>query len=363
MKKPRILVICAQSAATRHLSYHHGWPYHLSRHPRIRATVVDLLARRFRQTFDLVWLVKRRTYDAVLVMHSAFSNVCNLTPAYADAIAGLRCPKAYFIGNEYKHMPEKIAMARRLGTTLFVTMNFNPRIVGLYRDAVGCAVTSLPSGALDEARFFPGPPMHDRSIDIGFRGFDEPLYFGHQERRAISTAAAKLCHQLGLNGDISMDPHDRIAEDDWADFLRRCRAQLGTYSGHDYFEIDDRTRLATNAYIERHPDATFQDIWNLFFKDYSSPIRARMITGRHIEAAGTRTVQVLPEGDYSGYFKANEHYIAVKPDLSDLADSLRRLSDHADCERIARNAEDVVRGELTYAKSIDRIVGRLVGQM
>lgn len=359
MRKKRILAVCARSEKTRNLSYHFGWPYHLSRHPAIDLTVFDLLDDSIGGRVSGLIDIRFKSYDAILVLHSSFSNVSHLRPAVIEALSRHSCPKAYFIGNEYKHMPEKIAAARGIGATLFITMNFNPDVVALYRNAVGCKVMSMSSGALDETRFFPGPPLAERPIDLGFRGFDEPVYFGHQERSEVSTAARAIVEELGMLGDISMDPKDRVADGDWAEFLRSCRAQLGTHSGHDYFEIDDRTRKATIQYQAEQPGAAFEDIRKKFFSDYPNPVRARMITGRHIEAAGTRTVQVLPEGEYSGYFQAGIHYIPFKTDLSDIRNAIERIRDFGECERIARSAEELVKSELTYEKSIGRILSAL----
>ncbi len=43
---------------------------------------------------------------------------------------------------------------------------------------------------------------------------------------------------------------------------------------------------------------------------------------RHLEAAATRTFQVLVEGDYSGALEAGIHYQPVHRDLSDIEAAL-----------------------------------------
>ena len=70
------------------------------------------------------------------------------------------------------------------------------------------------------------------------------------------------------------------------------------------------------AYEAEHPDATFEDIHRRFFADYGPSVPIRIISGRQIEAAGTRTVQILFEGRYDGYFLPDVHYIPLKKDFS-----------------------------------------------
>jgi hypothetical protein len=52
-------------------------------------------------------LLRWRSFDAVVVLHSAFSNVNYLYPQLIERLLALKCPKAMFLGNEYKLMPEK----------------------------------------------------------------------------------------------------------------------------------------------------------------------------------------------------------------------------------------------------------------
>ena len=66
-----------------------------------------------------------------------------------------------------------------------------------------------------------------KKIDIGFRAFDEPFYFGHQERRKFMDAARVESRKLNLTTDFSMDTEDRYTGLDWGDFLRTANLRLG----------------------------------------------------------------------------------------------------------------------------------------
>ena len=124
--------------------------------------------------------------------------------------------------------------------------------------------------------------------------------------------------------DISLAASDRFSEPEWAGFLNRCKGQLGTEAGGDYFDLDDTTRKAVNAYAAEHPAAPFSEIFDRFFRDYHNPVPLRILSGRNIEAAGTRTAQMLFEGRYDGLFEPDEHYIPLKKDFSNAGDAVAK---------------------------------------
>ena len=117
----------------------------------------------------------------------------------------------FFVGNEYKHMEDKISFCRTLNCKLFVTQSTDPSIIQMYEEKLGCRVVGIPSGGLDEELFFPGPSREKRKIDIGFRAFDEPFYFGHQERRQFMEASNVASSNLNFSTDFSMDIEERYS--------------------------------------------------------------------------------------------------------------------------------------------------------
>ena len=298
------------------------------RHRGFRCTPVNVLDRRLVTRLLSHLTVRRARFDAVVVLHSVFSNACVIGERLLEAVCRLHLPAAYFIGNEYKLMPEKMQFCERLGVRLLVTMNPAPAAQALYRERLGCAVVCIPSGGLDIEAFRPTTAWDDRQVDIGYRATEPPLYLGNDERRLAGGA--------------------------WAAFLNRCRSQLGTEAGGDYFELTDTTRLRVIDHLRDNPKADMAEIFARFFADYRDTIPVRTISGRHVEAAGTKTVQILFEGGYNGYFQPDVHYIPVAKDLHDASEALRKLRDHAYCAKLADNAYEVAVGELTYATLIDR---------
>ena len=233
-------------------------------------------------------------------------------------------------------------------------MNPNPVAQNMYRDRLGCAVACIPSSGLDTEIFYPMLDWEKRPIDIGYRSYESPLYLGHNERRDIVDGFLKNNSHYNLNLDISLDPEKRFTPVAWAKFLNQCQGQLGTEAGGDYFELTDAIRNQVNQYQKVHPGSTMDEIFQTFFRDYPNPVPVRTISGRHVEAAGTKTVQILFQGHYSGYFQADKHYIPLKPDFSNIDDAIAKFRDKDYSKQIAENAYKVVTQQLTYNALIDQ---------
>lgn len=359
MRPLRALVFYGASADNVSFSYQHGWPKHLARHPRFQCTLVNLLDPGKLAAARRLLVTSRWRGDAIVLLHSAFSNACLLSPRVIDLIAQAPGAKVYFIGNEYKHMPEKLAMCERIGVSLLVSQTADERPHALYRQRLKCAVMGLPNTGLDPEVFRPARPRRGRPIDIGYRSDVHAYYLGHVERETIAAYFRNHAAAWGLSSDISTSAADRFDGEAWAAFLNRCKGQIGTEAGTDYFELTDETRVRVNAYVNDHPEVGFDEIQKRFFRDYQGPVPMRIISGRNIEAAGTMTVQLLFEGRYDGYFQPDVHYIPLAKDFSNAGDAIRKLRDDDLADRIATNAYDLVMCELTYARLIDRFTDAL----
>jgi hypothetical protein len=293
-------------------------------------------------------------HDAIVLLHSVFANALLLDGRLLDRLCAVPQPVAFCIGNEYKLMPEKMAFAERVGIALLVTQSGSADVQRLYRDRLGCDVVGIPNTGLDEHLFQPRVPRHERPVDLGYRADDSPWYLGHRERREMAEHFVDVAPRFGLRVDISLAPTDRFTESQWADFLNRCQGQLGTEAGGDYFELDDRTRLAVNAYLKANPAATFEAVHERYFANYGPATPIRIMSGRNVEAAGTKTVQLLFEGHYDGYLVPDVHYIPVRKDLSNVDEAIRKFRDVDFSASVAERAYRLARETFTYPALLDR---------
>ena len=354
MKPLRIALLFVQSGENATLSYQHGWPRAFSESPLFDCTAINLAGRTFVDRFDVARRLHCGRYDAIILLHSVFSNQQNLRGGLFWALAACSVPKAYFIGNEYKLMPEKMRFCRRLGISLLITQSNDERVLALYREALGCAVACVPNTGVDPGIFRPLAALADRPVDIGYRSYASTWYLGNNEKTEIAEYFAGNAQRLGISVDISLDPRQRFDTTGYAAFLNRCRAQIGTEAGGDYFELTDRTRLRVNAYTDAHPGATWSEVRRLFFADYGPAVPMRIISGRQVEAAACKTIQILFDGRYNGYFEPDVHFIPLRKDFANADDAVGKLRDMGYCTRLTDAAYDVVMAELTYAALIDK---------
>jgi hypothetical protein len=354
VKRLRLVVLYFSGSQNATLSYQLGWPEQLARDPRFDVDRVNLARRGDRLALRVGGRRRLDRADAVVMLHSVFSNECTLPPALLPVVAGARPPKVFFIGNEYKLMPEKMRFAEETGTALLVSQLSSAPAHALYRERLGCEVVGIPNTGFDAALFAPRVPAAERPIAIGYRSFASPLYLGHDERRELADRVGVAAERHGLLSDISLSPAARFDVPGWAGFLNRCRSQIGTEAGGDYFELMDETRHRVNHYLASQPDATFTDVHARFFAGRPAGVSGRALSGRVVEAAATKTVQLLLEGDYGGLFLPDVHYIPVRKDFANLDEALGRLRDDAACAEIAENAYHLVQRELSYSRLIDR---------
>jgi hypothetical protein len=357
-RRLNVLVLHRGGASAATLSYQVGWPAAFARHPRFDATLVDVAARGAGRLRPLL-RARRRAYEAIVVLHSVFSNEPALHGALRGVVRRHPAAKAFFVGNEYKLMPEKCAFAEELGVRLLVSQIENPKVHALYRERLGCAVTGIPGAGLEPHLFRPRTPLEQRPVDLGMRAYDEPPYFGHQDRHLVAAYFLAHEHRLGLTLDVSFDPARRFDREGWARFLDRCRGQLGAESGPDHFELTDELRRRVNAFVAEKPEASVEEVRARFFPPPEERISGRIITGRNIEAAGTKTAQLLFEGGYSGYLKPDVHYIPLRRDFANVDEAIAKLRDDAYCRDVTERAHELVHAELTYERLLDRFHGEL----
>jgi len=357
----RIALLFAQGRANATLSYQHGWPRAFMDSPLFDVVPFNFAERTLAERAALVAKIATARVDAIVLLHSIYSNQNELRGPLPWLLGRLPQPKAYFIGNEYKGMPEKMAFCRALRLSLLISQCNSPVVLDLYRRELGCAVDSVPNTGVDEKIFFSSMPLKERPIDIGYRSFDAPWYLGNREKVEIADYFRAAADRADLRVDISLDPKDRFDPLGYAAFLNRCRGQIGTESGGDFFELNDATRKAVNAFTNQNPQATWSEVKQRFFDNYGPSKSLRIISGRQVEAAACKSAQILFEGEYNGYFHAGTHYIPLRKDYSNADDAIRMLRDDALCASIVDAAYEVVRQELTYPKLVERFATVLRG--
>ena len=349
----RIALVFYQSGENATLSYQHGWPKAFLESSLFTCTPINLARLNMVDSISVARRLHLGRFDAIVMLHSVFSNQQNLRGILFWTLVACKVPKVYFIGNEYKLMPEKMRFSRQLGISLLVTQSNDDRVMALYREALGCQVVSIPNTGIDPRIFRPQLSLEERQIDIGYRSYASTWYLGNNEKSDLAEYFISNAARLGLKVDISLDPQSRFDSDGYADFLNSCRAQIGTESGGDYFELTDYTRIKVNRYTNGHPETTWPEIKRLFFDSYGPSVPLRVISGRQVEAAACKTVQILFEGRYNGYFEPDVHFIKLNKDFANVEEVLAKLWDTSFCKRLTEASFDVTMSRLTYSALIN----------
>src|SRR5262249_30350940 len=133
LKTVRALVLHAGFPGNETFSYQVTWPRQFRSHRRFESTVVNLgntaVARGAAEARVRHW-----RGDVVVLLHSVFSNAQLLDSRCLAAVQRLPQPKAFFIGNEYKLMPEKMRFCRELPVALLVSQSSSAPVHRLYRE-------------------------------------------------------------------------------------------------------------------------------------------------------------------------------------------------------------------------------------
>ncbi len=221
------------------------------------------------------------------------------------------------------------------------------------------------TGYLDEATLekfsAAGAADRPRRSDIVYRAAGPPTpawgRFGYTKQLLVD-AVREFASEFHLKLDLSTEARDALYGDAWVDFLANARYTLGAPSGASLLDRDGRITTRVNTYRAAHPAATFEEVERECFAGMDGNLRLSAIGPRHIEACATRTCQILVEGDYNGLLQPNVHYIAVKPDLSNLRQVLSQLGDEDRRMAIVERAyEDVVQPlRVTYRNFVSDVM-------
>ena len=332
------------------LSYARDWRAAFVNSPRLEVVVCDIS-----KPHEVLKVAQQlESFELIVVSHIALGDNAIDIRHWTEELARRRGALVSFIGNEYDLMEEKLAFLRDVKPELVCSQLAHDAAQYLYADLVDSRVVSMPH-ALNPTHYVTAPDI-ERTIDIGFIGSIYPIWVGDVERTLMLTLTAEIAPMLGLTQDIRVR---NVPRDEWAAFLQRTRTIIGAESGTYYLHRRGKLLAEAKAWSREYPEATFDELAARFFTDRSGVPSGKTISSRHFEPIGTRTCQVLVEGDYAGVLTPNEHYIPVRKDFADIGEALQRVTDHGACAAIADRAWEHVMSGHTYAHRVNAILDQL----
>ena len=297
-------------------------------------------------------LLTIRKYDLIVVSHVAAGDDMTVLLKTARWLERRRGKLIMFIGNEYDLLDEKISFMRSIEAEVICSQLPLEAARYLYQECDHGQLISMPH-ALNAAVYYPMPDSQ-RMIDIGFIGDLYWPFIGDQERTALIRLFETQNGRHGLACDIRTE---RIPRPAWAKFLNSCKGIIGAESGTYY--LNDRGRLlaAAREYnLKENRQATFEEVFERFYKHQPRLVSGKSISSRHFEPIGTKTCQILLEGDYNGILQADEHYISVNKDLSNIEDTIRRFKDVSYRQAMVERAYEYVMSAHTYRHRVQALL-------
>jgi glycosyltransferase involved in cell wall biosynthesis len=195
-----------------------------------------------------------------------------------------------------------------------------------------------------------GPPA-GRPIDISYRGSIQPLSLGRLgfEKRKIGYDVSRTAADYPLNVDISSRWVDRIGGTRWFDFLAQSRAVLGVESGTCLFDFTGEVEIWCREFEKAHPEADhfseefYHQAHRAYLHKFEDNFKYLHLSPRHLEAAATRSLQILYEGEYSGVLLAGRHFVPLRRDLANFAEVVDFVrDDRRVSEMVDRAYEEIV---------------------
>lgn len=201
----------------------------------------------------------------------------------------------------------------------------DPKAAAVLYPGAACEVRRILTAYVDPrladvGRRAPRPGIRRLGLSYRLWGAETGLGLPGDLKRRIGVEAAAWAQARGVRADIRVDGSGALAGEGWIRFLSATRATVGAEGGSSVMD--------PGACEPPGAPADFD---------------LRALSPRHLEAAATRTYQVLVEGDYSGVLRSGLHYAPVRPDLGDLHEALERSLDLAEVEATtARAYEELI---------------------
>lgn len=350
--KGKIRVLFVYSPHAAHVNTTYQYITAFRRHSRYKIEYLSCLSDGVFDfsDYDAVWL----NYCARLIVPGA------VKPAIKSAIARFSGPTFVALQDEY----DLTELCRRellgIGATHVMTCVPTKSIEYVYPKAMFPTTvfeTVLTGYVPDElGAASAGAPLAARSIHLGYRGRSLSWRYGMlaTQKIGIGLEALKACQQRGIPCDIAVDEASRIYGAAWFDFMRSCRATLGSESGSNVFDFDGSisARFSPSA---PQPDEVPELVSLIAQRE--SEIAMGQISPRVFEAAALGSALVLMRGHYSGAIEPEEHYLPVEHDYSNLGSVVERLADVDALQAMADRAREhlIGSGQFSYQAFIARV--------
>lgn len=278
-------------------------------------------------------LLDLEAFDAVVVHYSlSVTSEYHLPRAIRAKLRRYTGLKVQFIQDGYRRIDEYCSQVRDLGIHVLFTCWPPEEAAQVWTPErlPGVRVLHALTGYVPDELAAAAPrPVAERPYHVGYRARPVPFWLGRlgQEKTSIGREFLARAEGSGLRCNIDTSEENRIYGGAWIEFLRSCRAALGTESGASVVDFDGSIERRVRQQLAAHPGASFAEVEEAILAPHEDRPRHATISPRIFEAAALRTALVLFPGGYSGIVRSGDHYIPLSPDFSNFDEVASLLRD------------------------------------
>ena len=379
--RARILVVFVHYPGM--LSYFSDWLDAFVAEPTVDVVTANLATPRGRRRLQR----QVADVDLVVLLHSVIGDSLTEIRRHGTPLLDRRAPLAAFVSNEVslptQPFAAKLEVLGAIDVQFVATQLLLETGKYLYADTAA-TVVAMPH-ALNPAVFRADVPSADRPIDIGFRGARYLPHVGDDDRNRIIDYFDSTTFDPALVTDVLTNVS--YSRRQWARFLNRCKATIGSESGAIEMRRDDAILGATEAELgvgsaDLRLRARLRPVHRYFPRPVKNTLRrvaerlagrsepttagapptavvttgegrsGKCLSSRHFDAIGTETCQILFPGRYNDLLIADRHYLALQPDFSNIDDVLARFRDVTERTRVVRDTRTWALDEHTHAHRV-----------
>lgn len=276
-----------------------------------------------------------------------------------------------FVQDEYRWIDRTAAAIRDLSVDVVFSVVAPDTVRQVYHHpwCAGLRFEHTLTGFVSERlAALPVPDWQERPLDVAYRARKLSSWIGHHTLQKWQIAERFLddAARFDLHVDISTREADRLYGQDWIDLISNAKAVLGTESGASVCDFTGEIQVAVERHLRRHPDATYEELRDLYFADTESRITISAISPRCFEAAALRSLMIMYPGAYSGILEAGRHYVVLEPDHANMEEVVATLRDSSRSAEIIANAyQDIALSDrwthAALAAHVDRVIREEAG--
>jgi hypothetical protein len=302
-------------------------------------------------------------YDSILLNYCSRIPSTNYeTEPIERALTAFDGVKVLALQDEYFQANQVRAAASRIGFDIVLTCVPQGSVSLIYPKELFPETrfeTVLTGYVSDELLHIPDlRPLSERPIVVGYRGRELPYGYGDLgwHKAEIGRRFRTACEKRGVRCDIATDEGSRIYGHRWFEFIMSCRVMLGSESGSNIFDLDGSLERSLQQRLAANPSLRYDEVRELI-TEHEGTVDMGQISPRVFEAAAMRTALVMIRGNYSGLLHADEHYIPVEADYSNLEAVLDRIEETAELEAMVdRTFRHLIEsGSNSYAAFVSRV--------